>query len=76
MPGAMKWEHIAKRWDEYQLNARRRWRLLTPGDLAAIAGERERLVAKIGERYAMPREQAERELAAWLEALRDVNPLR
>ena len=70
----MNWEHLAKRWDEYKLNARRRWPLLTPADLDAIGGDRERMVAKIAELYHLPRGQAEQELAAWLDALREVNP--
>ncbi len=72
----MKWEYIASRWGEYKLNARRRWPRLSLADLDAIAGDRARLVARIAELYAMPREQAEAELAAWLDALREVNPFR
>ena len=72
----MNWQHIQSRWNEYQHNARRRWSRLTAQELQAIAGERERLVAKIAERYAIAPAQAEEELAAWLAALRDEYPFR
>ncbi len=70
----MKWEQIASHWAEYKLNARRRWSRLSPEYLDAIAGDRARLVARIAELYAIPAPQAEAELAAWLDALREVNP--
>jgi hypothetical protein len=70
----MKWEQIAAHWGEYKLNAKRRWPRLSPADLDAIAGDRARLVARIAELYAIPAPQAEAELAAWLDALREVNP--
>jgi len=72
----MNWESIALHWGEYKLNARRRWNLLTSGDLEAIGGDRERLLARIAELYAIPREEAEAQLADWLAALREVNPFR
>ena len=72
----MNWDYIAARWGEYQLNARRRWSLLTAGDFEAIANDRDRLVAKIGERYGIALEQAEAQLAEWLGALREVSPFR
>lgn len=70
----MNWQHIKSHWSEYQLNAKRRWSRLSAEDLQAIAGERERLVAKIAERHAIAPAQAEQELAAWLGALREENP--
>jgi len=72
----MEWKDIEKNWSEYKLNARRRWSRLTPGDLDATAGKREPLLGKIREAYGIPDVEAERQLAAWLAALRDVNPLR
>jgi hypothetical protein len=70
----MKWEYLAAHWNEYKLNAKRRWPRLSASDLDAIAGDRARLVARIAELYAIAGEQAEAELAAWLDALREVNP--
>jgi len=51
----MNWAYILPRWAEYKLNARRRWPRLTRADLEAIGGDRERMLAKIGELYALPR---------------------
>ena len=72
----MEWKDIETNWSEYKLNARRRWSRLTLDDLGAIAGRREQLVGKIREAYGIPEAEAERQLAAWHAALRDVNPLR
>ena len=72
----MKWDHVERNWGEYKLNARTRWSRLTRGDLDLINGKRELLVKKICEVYGMAAEQAEEQIVAWVEALRDVNPFR
>jgi uncharacterized protein YjbJ (UPF0337 family) len=72
----MEWKDIETNWSEYKLNARRRWSRLTLEDLDAIGGRREQLAGKIREAYGIPDVEAERQLAAWHAALRDVNPLR
>ena len=72
----MQWDHIKRNWGEYKLNARTRWSRLTRGDLDRIAGNREQLVGKICEAYGMSEEEAQQQLAAWHEALREVNPFR
>ena len=51
-----------------------RWSRLTRKDLARIAGNRERLVAKLRERYALDEAQALQQLAAWQTALQRVSP--
>ena len=72
----MKWDHVERNWNEYKLNARTRWSRLTRGDLDLISGKRELLVKKICEVYGMSPEEAEQQIVAWGEALRDVNPFK
>ena len=72
----MNWQHVERNWSEYKLNARTRWSRLSREDLDSIAGNRERLLRKICEAYGMSAEEAELQLAAWGEALREVNPFR
>ncbi len=72
----MDWELIESNWREFQRNAHRRWTRLSREDLEAIAGQREKLIAKLRERYGFDAQQAEQELAAWQGALRKVNPFR
>jgi uncharacterized protein YjbJ (UPF0337 family) len=44
---------------------RRRWPQLTGDDVAAVAGNRERLVVRIVERYGIAAEWADRQVADW-----------
>ena len=73
---AMNWQHVERNWSEYKLNARTRWSRLSSSDLDRIAGNREQLLRKICEAYGMSAEEAELQLTAWGEALREVNPFR
>jgi len=70
----MDWASIERKWHAYQANARGRWGRLTREDLTGIAGSRERLLAKLRERYGLDEAQALQQLAAWQIALRRVNP--
>ena len=72
----MSWERIEGNWSEYKLNARMRWSRLSRDELDRIAGNREKLAGKICEAYGMSAEEAQRQLAAWREALREVDPFR
>jgi uncharacterized protein YjbJ (UPF0337 family) len=72
----MNWGRIERNWGEFKLNARTRWSRLSRDDLDRIAGKREHLVGKIREAYGMSEEEAQLQLVAWGEALRDENPFR
>jgi uncharacterized protein YjbJ (UPF0337 family) len=72
----MQWEHIERNWGEYKLNARTRWSRLSRLELDRIAGNREKLAARIAEVYGMSAEEAQQQIAAWHAALREVNPFR
>ena len=72
----MKWEDIQRNWSEYKLNAKTRWSRISSSDLEGIAGKREQLVSKIRQVYGMSEEEAQLQLVAWGEALRDENPFR
>lgn len=70
----MDWASIQRDWDAYQANARGRWSRLTRKDLTRIAGNRERLLAKLRERYGLDEAQALQQLARWQTILRRLNP--
>ena len=53
-------------WKQLQGRAQRRWGKLTNDDLDVIEGDRKRLVGKIQERYGIAKEEAERQVDAWL----------
>ena len=46
-------------------SVRKQWGKLTDDDLDVFAGERERLVGKIQERYGIAKEEAEKQIANW-----------
>jgi uncharacterized protein YjbJ (UPF0337 family) len=61
----MKWHDIEHHWPELRQRARRHWFHLTQKDVEEIAGTREELVARVQERYAFTRAEAEKEVDAW-----------
>ena len=66
----MDWEHLSARWDQHRDRVREQWFRLTDDDLAAIAGDYDRLIDTIQLRYGVERDQAELELVEWLEVLK------
>ena len=53
---------VERAWNQIKTTVQARWALLTWDDLDVVAGNYDRLVAKLQERYGMTRQQAEREL--------------
>jgi len=53
---------LERAWNQIKSTVHGRWRLLSWDDLEVVAGNYDRLVAKLQERYGMTRQQAEREL--------------
>lgn len=61
----MNWDQAKGQWNQLKGLVRKQWGKLTDADLDVIAGERERLVGKIQERYGIAKEEAERQIASW-----------
>jgi uncharacterized protein YjbJ (UPF0337 family) len=61
----MNWEQAKGQWNQIKGSVRAKWSKLTNDDLDVIAGERERLVGKIQERYGIAKEEAEKQIAGW-----------
>lgn len=61
----MNWEQAKGQWNQIKGSVRAKWGKLTNDDLDLIAGERERLVGKIQERYGIAKEEAEKQVAGW-----------
>jgi uncharacterized protein YjbJ (UPF0337 family) len=59
----MNWDQAKGQWTQIKGSVRKKWGKLTDDDLDVIAGERERLVGKIQERYGVAKEEAERQIA-------------
>jgi uncharacterized protein YjbJ (UPF0337 family) len=61
----MNWEQAKGQWTQLKGSVRKQWGKLTDDDLDVIAGQREKLVGKIQERYGIAKEEAERQIASW-----------
>jgi len=51
---------------------RKKWGKLTDDDVDVIAGKRDILLGKIQERHGIAREEAEKELKAWEDSLKEL----
>ncbi len=59
------WDQVAGGWDQVKGEVRKQWGKLTADDLEQIRGEREKLAAKIQERYGMAKEEVNRQIDTW-----------
>jgi uncharacterized protein YjbJ (UPF0337 family) len=65
----MSWEQIESKWDQLKGDAKTTWAKLTEDDLAFVNGQRDRLVGKLQERYGTLKEQAYKDIDAWVTKL-------
>jgi len=57
----MNKDQIEGNWKQIKGEAKRRWGKLTDDDFTAIAGEKDKLIGKLQERYGYAKERAEKE---------------
>lgn len=58
----MNWDEVEANWLKFRGEVKERWGRLTDDDLDVIAGRRDKLSAEIQKKYAMAREEADREV--------------
>ncbi len=61
----MDWQRVANRWDYFKIRARQRWGRISPDELDAIGGRRERLAECIRELYGISQGAAEMQVDSW-----------
>jgi uncharacterized protein YjbJ (UPF0337 family) len=61
----VNWEQAKGRWNQTKGAVKKQWGKLTDDDLTVIAGQRDQLVGKIQERYAIAKEEADKQVKAW-----------
>lgn len=59
------WDQLAGKWKQARGEVRKQWGKLTDDDLEYVAGERDKLVGKVQERYGIAKEEAERQIDSW-----------
>jgi uncharacterized protein YjbJ (UPF0337 family) len=62
----MNWDQIEGKWKQFKGSFKEKWGKLTDDDLNVIAGKRDQLVGRIQERYGIKREEAQREVDAFV----------
>ena len=60
----MDWTVIEARWHEYRAAAKRRWERLSEAQLAGIRGNRDYLLKRVQEAYALSADEAEHQRLA------------
>jgi len=62
----MNWDQIEGKWKQMKGSLKTQWGKLTDDDLDMIAGQRDKLVGKLQERYGYARAEAQREADEWV----------
>jgi uncharacterized protein YjbJ (UPF0337 family) len=66
----MTFERIKADWKDFKGRARVQWAKLTDSDLSRVRGNREQLEAAIQKRYGLAKAEAQRQVDAWVKALK------
>ena len=65
----MNWDQVAGNWKQMKGSIRERGGKLTDDDFTVIAGQRDKLIGKVQERYGIAREEAQKMADEWAAAL-------
>jgi uncharacterized protein YjbJ (UPF0337 family) len=68
----MNWDQLEGKWKQFKGSARAHWGQLTDDDWQTITGKKEQLVGRIQERYGIAKEEAEKQVDRWSDALQDI----
>jgi uncharacterized protein YjbJ (UPF0337 family) len=66
----VNWDQVQGKWKQLKGSLRQQWGDLTDDDFKSIAGNREKLVGKLQERYGIAREEAQKRADDWLRTAR------
>ena len=61
----MNQDRIEGKWKQLKGVVREKWGKLTDDDINQIAGQHDRLVGKVQERYGIAKEEAEKQVKEW-----------
>lgn len=61
----MNWDQIEGKWKQLRGTAQQTWGKLTDDELDQVAGQKDKLVGKIQEKYGIAKEEAERQVDDW-----------
>jgi uncharacterized protein YjbJ (UPF0337 family) len=61
----MNWDQIEGKWKQMKGSVREKWGKLTDSDVEQIAGNKDKFLGRLQERYGYSKEQAEKALDEW-----------
>ena len=64
------WDELAGKWKQFRGEVRKQWGNLTDDDFAYAAGQRDKLVGKVQERYGIEKQEAENQVDDWFNGLK------
>ncbi|HTV55625.1 MAG TPA: CsbD family protein [Terriglobia bacterium] len=65
----MNWDQVQGQWKQFKGSVREKWGKLTDDDLQIIAGQKDKLIGRLQERYGLFREAAEDQAETWSKTL-------
>ena len=68
----MNWDQVAGKWKQLRGSVRDTWGKLTDDDFEKVAGNRDKLVGVLQERYGIAREEAQKRADEWIHNVREV----
>jgi uncharacterized protein YjbJ (UPF0337 family) len=66
----MNWDQISGNWKQFTGKVKEKWGKLTDDDLTTSAGKRDQLAGILQQRYGYAKDQAEKELDEFWQALK------
>jgi len=64
----MNWDRVQGNWREFKGKAKQKWGKLTDDDLELVEGKREELLGRLQQRYGIAKDEANKQIDAWLAA--------
>ncbi|OIQ26912.1 MAG: hypothetical protein BM562_16075 [Alphaproteobacteria bacterium MedPE-SWcel] len=68
----MNWDIIEGKWKQLKGSAQNQWGKLTEDELDQVAGNRQKLVGLLQERYGMAKDEAERQIDDFAERQKEL----
>ena len=65
----MNWDIVEGNWKQIKGSVKEKWGELTDDDLDVVEGKRDKLVGKVQEKYGKSKDEAEREVDAYMESI-------
>lgn len=67
----MNWDQIEGKWKQARGSIKVKWGKITDNDFDTIAGNRDKLIGILQEKYGIAREEAQERADVWANSLRD-----